>query len=126
MSFLVLAVCLPAWKLSGGPERELKVTEYVPGATWTQSFRAQEGMSIPAAEHCQTVPAQVTARCWAQNTPAGNTCISLLPEQGARLWQLWQVWMDQCSCLWQHFLVLLLRVQTLQGGQHLLGLHGVT
>lgn len=37
MSFFVLAVCLLAWKLSGGAERELKVAECVAEATWTQS-----------------------------------------------------------------------------------------
>lgn len=38
------------------------------------------------------MPAQLVKRCWgcAQNTP-GGTCISLLPVQGARDWQLWAV-----------------------------------
>lgn len=40
--FLILAVCLLAWKLSGGPEREMKVAEYAPG----RDMRPH-GLSLP-------------------------------------------------------------------------------
>ena len=56
MSFFLLAVCLLAWKLSGGPEREMKVAECASsrymrphGLSLPQSFRyicVQEGVSM--------------------------------------------------------------------------------